>query len=131
MVLDWVGATYPRYFAVVGNRLEFETLGTGFAVTGFTGGNLIAYAYAKGGLTRIKVFGEGNRTSGYIARFSGITGGEATYWVSTPDALKTPQIALAGTGRESVKREEIALGDLLTRGPCQRPVPIRIAYLLM
>jgi len=88
---DTYAIDYPREFSAVDNALSFTEDARSFRVAGFNRRNVVAYATEGDNLARLRV--ETRRWRGQvIADLSGIAQGEATYWVSTEDALASPEV---------------------------------------
>jgi hypothetical protein len=93
IVVESYGLTYPRAFKAIDGRLDFEAKARAFRVTGLDSDQVIVYRLNNGRparLNNIKVEVDG---TGYSASFAG--GKVDTYYVSTSDALLTPQITVA------------------------------------
>lgn len=89
--VDAYSVTYPRAFSAVDGRLEFTARAPGYQVANLDSDQIVVYQVDGNRpvrLQNIKVTPEG---AGYKAAFAGT---DATYYVSTVSALRTPEIAL-------------------------------------
>ena len=92
---------YPRQFLAVNDALDFSGKADSYRVTGFHQRNIVAYAVAGRNLARINV--QTHRDQGQVvADLPGVALGEATYWVSTEDALPSPEVSVVDRSKNLV-----------------------------
>lgn len=96
--LDYYGVTYPRAFVAIANRLDFQAAGQAFRVTGLGSNQVVAYRLDAGRPTLLNGLNIESAGSGYAASFVG--GEDATYYVSTVDALLKPEIRIANPNND-------------------------------
>ncbi len=82
---------YPRAFVPRDDMLRFTAEDDAFEVPSFSNRDLVAYAIAGQNLARLRVITRRNGGS-FTALFPGVAIGEATYQVSTVEALPSPAI---------------------------------------
>jgi hypothetical protein len=92
--LDRFSVTYPRFFQARDGRLTFTATGKVFNVTNLPSRNVIVYRLDEKGLARLDKFQVKAVGTTFTATFAG-TGREATYLVSTAEAVYLP--VLEGT----------------------------------
>ena len=92
---DTYAITYPRAFMARDDVLDFKDNGDVFEVNGFSTNDLVAYASSNGTLTQLKVK-SGRSNGAFSARIPGVAGADARYWVSTQQALLSPEVVNPG-----------------------------------
>lgn len=88
------GLTYPRAFVASGGRLDFTAEGRGFSVSGLDSRQVVVYRVTDGHPTLLTGVRLQSGRNGHQATFLGHSE-SSTYYVSTTDAVLTPQIKVA------------------------------------
>jgi hypothetical protein len=92
--LDKYSVTYPNMFQAQNGQLRFSAAGQVFNISNLPADNVVVYRQDESGLARLDNVQVQASGSTFTASFAG-TGVDATYMVTTVDAMNTPVLAAA------------------------------------